>query len=98
MSQTFKVELTLSDDGSDTINFLDTYDALDDIWYKFTADDDGGVTLLANCDGFEHLARYFLKLARTHKSNGFHSHHSLEFGAETVGAPELTIGMSQSPD
>ncbi|WP_218944357.1 hypothetical protein [Marinicella rhabdoformis] len=51
----------------------------------------GGVKLQANKEGFEHLARYFLKLARTGKNDQFHSHHSLEYGNESFGEPELTV-------
>jgi hypothetical protein len=42
-------------------------------------------------EGVERLARYFLKLSRTDKSDTFHSHHALEFGQENHGEPELTI-------
>jgi hypothetical protein len=37
---------------------------------------------------FEHLARFFLKMARTDKANGYHSHHTLESGqGPSVGDP-----------
>ena len=92
MSNKFKVELELTDDGPDSISFEDTYAGLnDEEWYKFEVNVHGGVLLQANKEGYEHLARYFLKLARTEKSDSFHSHHSLEFGQENHGEPELTI-------
>ncbi len=95
------VSLSLSDDGPDTINMRDTYQGLVSPWYSFQAEANGSVTLWANQEGFEHLARYFLKLARTPKHDGFHSHHQLElrFGADgpTKGGPELTIGVTPAP-
>ena len=98
MSETFDVHLTLTVDEPSSMNFLDTYEGLDDVWYRFETDAQGNVTLLANPDGFEHLARYFLKLARTGKSDGYHAHHTLEFGASYDGGPELTIGIVTAPD
>ena len=92
MSDKFKVELELEKDNSNSISFGDTYDGLNDQeWYRFSADEYGGVLLEANPEGYEHLARYFLKLARTEKYNGFHTHHALEHGEENNGEPELTI-------
>lgn len=92
MSKKFKVELELTDDGPNSINFEDTYDGLNDReWYSFSVTDCGGIVLQANQEGYEHLARYFLKLSRTEKKNGFHSHHALEFGEESHGEPELTV-------
>ena len=64
--------------------------------YKFEADAEGNVTLLANADGFEHLARYFLKMARTGKRHGYHAHHSLELG-KSPEARELTITFYERP-
>ena len=101
MANQVTVALTLSDDGASTINLRDTYEGLANPWYRFTAEPSGSVTLWANRDGFEHLARYFLKLARTSKVDGFHSHHQLElhFGADgpAVGGPELTVGVMVAP-
>jgi len=90
MGDTFEVNLTLTRDKANSMNFEDTYAGLGDVWYKFESDASGNVTLWANPDGFEHLARCFLKMARTGKANGYHAHHSLEFGKEPEG-PELTI-------
>lgn len=90
MADTIAVNLNLTRDNPNSMNFEDTYTGLDDVWYKFEADADGNVTLWANSDGFEHLARYFLKMARTGKRHGYHAHHPLEFGKEP-GGPELTI-------
>jgi hypothetical protein len=97
MISQIEVQLILSADTPDSMNFLDTYDGLDDIWYRFDSDADGNVTLLANEDGFEHLARVFLKFARGHKSDGYHHHSTLEFGGDQSAAgPELTIGLTRS--
>ena len=100
MSKKFKVELELTDDGPNSINFEDTYEGLnDEEWYKFSVNEQGGILLQANKEGFEHLARYFLKLSRTDKSDTFHSHHALEFGQENHGEPELTIVVTKNvPD
>ena len=58
-----------------------------------------GVTLWANRDGCEWLARLFLKLARSEKVDGYHSHHTLEFGSgPPQGEPELTIGIVHKPN
>jgi hypothetical protein len=98
MNDTFEVHLKLTIDSPNCMNFLDTYDGLDNPWYRFTTDGVGNVTLLANPEGFEHLARFFLKMARTNKGPGYHSHHSLEFGK--AGYPrhgELTIGIGEDP-
>jgi hypothetical protein len=98
MSDTFEVHLTLTVDEPNSMNFLDTYTGLNNPWYKFEADKDGNVTLLANHEGFEHLARYFLKMARTNKARGYHAHHSLELGdANFPRAAELTIGVGEAP-
>ena len=97
MSDTFDVRLTLTRDKPNSMNFQDTYDGLKDIWYKFDVDAAGNVTLWANSDGFEHLARYFLKMARTGKNPGYHAHHSLEFGGEREPGPELTITFTNRP-
>jgi hypothetical protein len=58
------VNLMLTSDTPNSMNFLDTYEGLEEIWYKFSVDVDGNIDLWANADGFEHLARYFLKMAR----------------------------------
>jgi len=86
------VNLILTSDTPNSMNFLDTYEGLKDIWYKFSADVDGNVELWANSDGFEHLARYFLKMARSGKNSGYHAHHKLEFRSDHE-YPELTIGF-----
>jgi hypothetical protein len=80
MSATFDVHLTLTTDKPNSMNFEDTYEDLPNAWYKFETDASGSVTLLANAEGFEHLARYFLKMARTQKRVGYHAHHTLELG------------------
>ncbi len=96
MSDTIEVHLTLTSDKPNSMNFEDTYSGLEDVWYKFEADEKGNVTLLANADGFEHLARYFLKMARTEKRHGYHAHHTLEFGKPPEG-PELTNTFYERP-
>ena len=96
MSETIDVRLTLTRDKPNSMNFEDTYAGLPDVWYKFEVDPKGNVTLLANADGFEHLARYFLKMARTGKNIGYHAHHSLESGMLPEG-PELTIMLADEP-
>jgi hypothetical protein len=91
------VQLDLTDDGPDRMDFEDTYEGLEDIWYRFSVNEQRGVSLLANADGYEHLARFFLKLARGAKSPGYHSHHALEFGQDPTDdlkhGRELTIGI-----
>ncbi len=79
------------------MHFADTYAGLDRIWYKFESDEAGNITLFANPDGFEHLARYFLKMARTGKRVGYHGHHALEYGGSPSEGAELTITLSESP-
>lgn len=96
MSDTIEVHLTLTRDQPNSMNFEDTYAGLNDIWYKFEADASGNVIVSANADGFEHLARFFLKMARTGKYPGYHSHHNLEFGKHQ-SEPELTIGFADRP-
>ena len=98
MNSHFDVHLSLSADTPDSMNFVDTYEGLDDIWYRFESDDHGNVTLLANENGFEHLARVFLKFSRGRKSEGYHHHGPLEFGTDHyVARRELTIGLTRSP-
>jgi hypothetical protein len=97
MSDTIQVSLTLTRDMPNSMDFRDTYSGLQDIWYKFESDAAGNITLWANADGFEHLARYFLKMARTEKNPGYHAHHYLEFGSSEPG-PELTIGFANRPE
>lgn len=96
MSETIDVYLTLTKDKPNSMNFEDTYAGLQDAWYKFEADAKGNVFLSANEDGFEQLARFFLKMARTGKRVGYHSHHSLELGTYPEG-PELTIRLANTP-
>jgi hypothetical protein len=96
MTHPVTVHLDL-DDGPNSMTFEDTYRGLDNIWYRFSADS-GHVELWANPQGFEHLARYFLKLARGDKAPGYHSHHALEFGGEHDYNAELTIGVAHSPE
>src|SRR5262249_8492752 len=98
MSETIDVRLTLTRDTPNSMDFRDTYLGLQDIWYKFESDADGNVTLWANADGFEHFARYFLKMARTGKNYGYHAHHSLEFGKRVPPGPELTIVFTNRPE
>src|ERR1700733_322915 len=50
----------------------------------------GNVSLFANADGFEHIAGYFLKMARTGKRHGLDAHHTLEFDKRPE-APELRL-------
>jgi hypothetical protein len=98
MTKAVVVHLDLADDGPNSMRFEDTYRGLEQIWYRFSADAAGNIDLWATHDGFEHLARYFLKLARGKKADGYHAHHSLEFGQEAPAAgPELTIGVVESP-
>jgi hypothetical protein len=96
MTDTIEVHRTLTSDKPNSMNFADTYSGLEDVWYKFETDAEGNVTLLANADGFEHLARYFLKMTRTRKRHGYHAHHSLEFGKPSE-ARELTITFCERP-
>lgn len=96
MSDTIDVHLTLTRDKPNTMDFRDTYEGLQDVWYKVEVDSAGNVTLFANADGFEHLARYFLKMARTGKRHGHHAHHSLESG-KLPTAPEFTITFVDHP-
>jgi hypothetical protein len=96
MSDTIDVHLTLTRDNPNTINFEDTHSGLGDVWYKSEVDAKGDVSLFANADGFEHLARYFLKMARTGKRHGFDAHHTLEFGKLPEGS-ELTITFVTQP-
>jgi len=86
---TIEVHLNLTRDTPNSMNFRDTYAGLGDAWYKFDVDAMGNVTLRANADGFEHLARYFLKMARGQKKSSYHAHHYVESGK--MEGPELTI-------
>jgi hypothetical protein len=69
MSDTIDVHLTLTrhNPNTNTMNFEDTHSGWGGVWYKSEVDAKGKVSLFANADGFEHLARYFLKMARTGK-------------------------------
>jgi hypothetical protein len=78
------------------MTFEDTYTGLDNIWYRFSAEK-GHVELWANAQGVEHLARYFLKLARGGKDAGYHAHDALEFGKQHDYNAELTIGITDAP-
>jgi hypothetical protein len=88
-SETIEVHLTLTCDQPNSMNFTDTYAGLGDVWYKVVVDAQGNVDLRANADGFEHLARYFLKMARCQKNPGYHDHQWVEFGK--MEGPEFTI-------
>ena len=92
------VRLTLSADEPNSVTYADTLEGLDAIWYRFSATPDGSVQLWATPDGFEHLARLFLKLARGKKVPGYHAHDPLEYGTESNygQGPELTIGVVES--
>jgi hypothetical protein len=86
---TIEVGLTLTRDKPNSMNFADTYSGLNGIWYKFETDAEGNVNPFATSDDYKQLARS-LRMARTGKRNGYHAHHTLEFG----GLPErreLTI-------
>jgi hypothetical protein len=97
MNETIKVQLTLTCDTPNSMHFADTHAGLHRIWYKFECDAAGSITLFANPDGFEHLARYFLKMARTGKRVGYHGHHALEYGGRPSEGPELTITLGEAP-
>jgi hypothetical protein len=93
------VKLRLTADTSSSMEFEDVYAGLTDPWYRFEGDADGSVNVWANPEGFEWLARLFLKLARSHKVDGYHSHHTLEFARRPpTGEPELTVGVVHRPD
>jgi hypothetical protein len=91
------VNLRLTSDTPNSMDFRDAHAGLDNIWYQFSADVDGNVSLWANSDGFEYLARYFLKMARSKKNPGYHAHHKLEFGSGREN-PELTVGFCHRPE
>lgn len=98
MSEKITVHLELSADGPNFVSFGDTHAGLSQVWYRFAADAAGNVELSATPDGFEHLARYFLKLARGRKESGYHAHHALEFGGDQYAdGRELTIGVVEIP-
>ena len=98
MTDVIKVELELAVDTPNSMTFHDVHAGLTQVWYRFSADDVGSVELWATPEGFEHLARYFLKLARTGKVAGYHDHLTLEFSEEpSMGDPELTIGVVDAP-
>ncbi|MFZ3339980.1 MAG: hypothetical protein WA213_03790 [Terriglobales bacterium] len=94
--ETIDVHLVLTRDTPNSMDFRDTHEGLKDVWYKFKVDSKSNVDLLATADGFEHLARYFLKMARTGKLHGYHAHHALENG-KLPGGPELTITIVNQP-
>lgn len=98
MTNKFHVELELARDTPTSMTFEDVYAGLDNIWYRFSADATGNVALWATPNGFEYLARQFLKLARTSKVEGYHSHATLEFSrGPSTSEPELTIGVVEHP-
>ena len=94
---TFTARLELTIDTPNGMDYTDTYEGLDNPWYKFEATPENGVTLYANPDGYEHLARVFLKMARTNKALGYHAHHAMELGQSSYGPPEFTIALSNEP-
>jgi hypothetical protein len=96
MSDLIEVHLSLTRDSPNSMDFRDTYFGLEDIWYRIDVDANGNVNLQANADGFEHLARYFLKMARSGRNPGYHAHH-LEFGRHDEGA-ELTMTFANRPE
>ena len=98
MTSTIEIRLTLSADEPNSVSYADTLEGLDAIWYRFSADRGDGVQLWATPDGFEHLARLFLKLARGKKVPGHHSHDPLEYGEpDDDQGPELTIDVVDAP-
>jgi hypothetical protein len=99
VTNTIRVELELAKDTPTSMTFADAYAGLENIWYRFSADSDGNVELWATPNGFEFLARHFLKFARTQKVAGYHSHATLEFSdGPPMSAPELTIGVVERPE
>jgi hypothetical protein len=96
MDKKFKIKLTLIADTPNSIGLEDCADGLKSPCYRITAHPSGEVTVFANPDGFEYLARLFLKFARCPKAEGFHIHEGLEFGHKPPDeGPELTIGVSE---
>ena len=99
MTKTVKIELELTADTPQSTAFADTYEGLANVWYRFSTDPEGNIDLWATPDGYEHLARWFLKLARTGKASGYHGHFALESGGgPSAGGPELTVGVTDTPD
>ena len=99
MTNRIRVEFELEKDTPTSMSFAEVYAGLENIWYRFSADPAGNVELWATPNGFEFLARYFLKLARTPKVSGYHSHAALEFSeGPPMGEPELTIGVVEHPE
>ena len=96
-----KVDLALSEDGPLTMQFADIYAGLKRPWYHFDVRPKGDIELWANREGFEHLGRLFLKLARTKKDPTFHLHLPLEHrhGEAQIleGEPEFRIGFDDAP-
>jgi hypothetical protein len=72
-----RIVLELNDDGPNAISVKDCHKGLSDPWYLVKCEEDGGVHLQANPEGFEYLGRYFLKMSRCHKVEGFHQHFPL---------------------
>ena len=89
-----KIELELSSDTPTSMTFGDTFAGLANPWYAFRGYEDGSVDLWATPEGFEHLARIFLKFARSSKRSGYHFHATLEQSdGPPMGGPELTVGV-----
>ena len=93
-----KIDLTLLDDGANGIGYHDCAADLREPWYRAYGDPDGSVALNGNPEGFEFLARIFLKLARCPKDKGFHIHLPLAYADELEKwfgreEPMLTIGI-----
>ena len=98
MEKELKVELVLQGDTPNSIGLRECATGLTLPWYRIAGESDGGATVFATPDGFEYLARLFLKLARCPKVKGYHLHTGLEFGREPAdGGPELTIGVWDEP-
>lgn len=100
MPRTISVHLELSVDGENSMAFEDTFSGLEHPWYEVTTDEHGNVDLWANAEGFEHLARLFLKYARCGKAPGFHCHFTPTLKGDwefPVEGPEFTVGITDAP-
>lgn len=95
MRKKIKIDLTLLDDGANGISYDDCASDLQEPWYRAYGDPDGSVALNGNPEGFEFLARVFLKLARCAKDKGFHIHLPLDYeeGLFSAERPEFTIAI-----
>jgi hypothetical protein len=89
------IHLELVNDGPNAMSYQDCTRGLEEPWYSATGEQDGSVTLNANPEGFEFLARVFLKLARTPQPPGFHVHIPLVYQdyLHSDRKPELTLGI-----